>query len=279
MDCILALRVLSERLREYDEAVLAAYIDFKKAFDPVSRDVLWRLLELRGIPPRLVRLISALYTGTESAVKCDAATSDFFPVKTAPSLFSTCMDWIMDRAVTPSLFSTCMDWIMDRAVGGSGCGVSFGEVRITDLDFADDAVIFAETLDVLYSLFTHDCVTQFFNNFMMKFADDTTLGGLIKNDESVYREEVNLLVNWCSENNLLLNVDKTKEVVIDFRKSPTEIAPLVINGSEVGIVQSFKFLGITISSDLKWAANVDKIVKKAQKRTFFLRRLKSFRVG
>ena len=44
-----------------------------------------------------------------------------------------------------SLFSTCMDWIMDRAVGGSGCGVSFGEVLITDLDFADDAVIFAET--------------------------------------------------------------------------------------------------------------------------------------
>ena len=38
---------------------------------------------------------------------------------------------------------------MDRAIGGSGCGVSFGEVRITDLDFADDAVIFAETLDVL----------------------------------------------------------------------------------------------------------------------------------
>ena len=51
--------------------------------------------------------------------------------------------------LAPSLFSTCMDWIMDRAIGGSGCGVSFGEVRITDLDFADDAVIFAETLDVL----------------------------------------------------------------------------------------------------------------------------------
>ena len=42
-----------------------------------------------------------------------------------------------------------MDWIMDRVVDGSGCGASFGEVRITDLDFADDAVIFAETLDVL----------------------------------------------------------------------------------------------------------------------------------
>ena len=38
---------------------------------------------------------------------------------------------------------------MAAVSGGSACGVSFGEVRITDLDFADDAVILAETVDVL----------------------------------------------------------------------------------------------------------------------------------
>ena len=140
VDRILALRLLTERLREYDRAVLAAYIDFKKAFDSVSRDALWKLLELRGIPSQLVRLISALYSGTESAVKCGAATSDFFPVQTG--VRQGCV-------LAPSLFSACMDWIMERVVGASGCGVSFGEARVTDLDFADDAVIFAETLDVL----------------------------------------------------------------------------------------------------------------------------------
>ena len=31
----------------------------------------------------------------------------------------------------------------------SSCGASFGNVKIFDLDFADDAVIFAETLDIL----------------------------------------------------------------------------------------------------------------------------------
>ena len=31
----------------------------------------------------------------------------------------------------------------------TSCGTSFGNVRISDLDFADDAVIFAETLDIL----------------------------------------------------------------------------------------------------------------------------------
>ena len=31
----------------------------------------------------------------------------------------------------------------------SSCGASFGNVKISDLDFADDAVIFVETLDIL----------------------------------------------------------------------------------------------------------------------------------
>jgi len=31
----------------------------------------------------------------------------------------------------------------------SSCGASFGNVKISDLYFADDAVIFAETLDIL----------------------------------------------------------------------------------------------------------------------------------
>ena len=34
-------------------------------------------------------------------------------------------------------------------VEDSGCGVSFGDVRVTDLDFADDAVTFAEMLELL----------------------------------------------------------------------------------------------------------------------------------
>ena len=32
----------------------------------------------------------------------------------------------------------------------SSCGASIGNVKISDLDFADDAVIFAETLDILF---------------------------------------------------------------------------------------------------------------------------------
>ncbi|KAK3556806.1 hypothetical protein QTP70_020489, partial [Hemibagrus guttatus] len=57
-------------------------------------------------------------------------------------------------------------------------------------------------------------------NHIIKFADDTTVVGLIsKNDESAHREEVQQLTAWCEANNLSLNVDKTKEVVVDFSKA------------------------------------------------------------
>ena len=38
---------------------------------------------------------------------------------------------------------------MGRVLERSSYGASFGNVKISDLDFVDDAVIFAETLDIL----------------------------------------------------------------------------------------------------------------------------------
>ena len=66
----------------------------------MNRDALWRILGLRGVPPKLIDLMSELDSGTESAVRCGGTISDLFPVVTgvpqgcvlARTLFSTCMD-------------------------------------------------------------------------------------------------------------------------------------------------------------------------------------------
>ena len=72
----------------------------------------------------------------------------------------------------------------------------------------------------LYSLFTYDCTPTHGSNITVKFADDTTVIGLISNnDESAYREEVQHLTVWCANNNLALNTKKTKELIVDYRKS------------------------------------------------------------
>ena len=52
-------------------------------------------------------------------------------------------------ALALTLFNTCMYHVLRRMSEKSDCRVSFGTIRITDLDFSHDAVIFAETTEVL----------------------------------------------------------------------------------------------------------------------------------
>ncbi len=130
---------------------------------------------------------------------------------------------------------------------------------------------------LLYSLYTHDCVATHSSNVIIKFADDTTVVGLITDDdESAYREEVHTLTNWCHNNNLSLNISKTKELVVDFRRQTSEHPPITIVRTPVERVSSFKFLGINITEDLTWTTHTQSVVRKAHQRLFFLGRLKKF---
>ncbi len=109
---------------------------------------------------------------------------------------------------------------------------------------------------LLYSLYTHDCTATHSSNVIVKFADDTTVIGLITdNDEMAYREEVSTLTKWCQENHLLLNIDKTKELVVDYRRQSREHTPITIDKTPVERVTSFKFLGVHITEDLTWSAH------------------------
>ncbi len=125
---------------------------------------------------------------------------------------------------------------------------------------------------LLFSLYTNDCTFKDPSVKLLKFADDTTLIGLIQDgDESAYRQEVKELAVWCSLNNLELNTLKTMEMIVDFRRNPPALPPLTIMNSTVAAVESFRFLGTTISQDLKWDNHIESIVKRAQQRLYFLR--------
>ncbi|KAF7657612.1 hypothetical protein LDENG_00025020, partial [Lucifuga dentata] len=66
---------------------------------------------------------------------------------------------------------------------------------------------------------TYDCAAKHSSNIIFKYADDTTILGLITdNNETAYREEVKALNSWCQDNNLSLNVSKTKEMIVDYRR-------------------------------------------------------------
>ncbi len=67
---------------------------------------------------------------------------------------------------------------------------------------------------------------------------------------------------------------------MDFRKRQQQpYTPLMISGTPVERVSSFKYLGVNISEDLTWTAHIQTQVKKDRQRLYHLRQLRKFRVS
>jgi len=116
------------------------------------------------------------------------------------------------------LNTTLCNWILD----GQTPGCENGQTHLSVLTLSSP---------LLYALYTHDFVATHGSNTILKFTDDTTILGLINNnDETAYREEVRDLATWCQGNNLSLNVCKTKEMIVPPAGGGCN-APLHIDGA------------------------------------------------
>jgi hypothetical protein len=70
-----------EKKLEYSEVVHQLFVDFKKAYDSVRREVLYNILIESGIPLKLVRLIKMCLNETYSRVRVGKRLSGRFPIK------------------------------------------------------------------------------------------------------------------------------------------------------------------------------------------------------
>ncbi|XP_037780276.1 uncharacterized protein LOC119576702 [Penaeus monodon] len=120
---ITVLRVFVEHPCESGHGLFAAYIDLKKAFDTVHHKSLWKILTLRGIPTRIIGLISSLYTDTENVVKCSGGLFSLFPMNSGVK--QSCV-------LAPTVSNTCMDWILGKATIQNHCVSTLANIMVTD---------------------------------------------------------------------------------------------------------------------------------------------------
>ena len=71
----------------------------------------------------------------------------------------------------------------------------------------------------LFTIYTDGCRSSFDNIPILKYADDTAIQALIKNQQDIdnYYTTINHFTSWCNDHFLKLNVKKTKELIFDFR--------------------------------------------------------------
>jgi hypothetical protein len=80
-DHIFCICQILEKQSEYNEAVHQFFIDFKKTYDSIRREVLNNILIDSGIPIKLVRPINMCLTEMYSRVRVGKNLSDMCPIK------------------------------------------------------------------------------------------------------------------------------------------------------------------------------------------------------
>ena len=111
-----------------------------------------------------------------------------------------------------------------------------------------------------------------------KYVDDSTIFEICnKNSASIIQHAAEEAHAWSDANDMIINADKTKELLICFCRDSghhNAIPNITIDGNSIERVTSSKVLGITISADLTWNDHIEAIVKKASKRVYMLYQLK-----
>lgn len=105
------------------------------------------------------------------------------------------------------------------------------------------------------------------------FADDSTVTIPSKSVDT-YQSDINnslkLIIKWLEENNLRINLNKTK--IIQFNQRMTDIDNLKVqyNANKINEVVSTKFLGLEIDKKLSWKQHIELLCKKLSSSAYAL---------
>ena len=76
---------------------------------------------------------------------------------------------------------------------------------------------------------------------------------------------VNLLSNWSSENHLTFNPTKCKTMLFSRKRSHvSKSQPLFLGDSQIELVHLYRYLGVTLVSDISWSEQIESICVKAR---------------
>ena len=126
---------------------------------------------------------------------------------------------------------------------------------------------------LLFSLYINDISADTESEIRL-FADDCVCYREIKNDEETLKlqRDIDRLGSWARKWGMIFQPVKCNIMQLTNKRSSKIRANYTLEGTVLGNVESIKYLGVTITNDLKWNTHISNVCTKANITLGFLRR-------
>ena len=205
---------------------LAAFVDFRKAFDCVQHPILLRKLTRLGLHDSVVKWFSSYLSDRKQRVLANNVYSSYLDVKQGVPQGSV---------LGPLFYILYANDIVDVI---KHCKIAL---------YADDTVLYTANSD--------------FGTSMKKMRND-----------------MDALSDWCGTNGIRMNTDKSKLMLFGTAKKLQELPDVHIRAEDTLLqsVSSYKYLGVTLDSQLTYKKHINKTISTASLKIRQLCRMRAF---
>ena len=247
------------------KAVLAAMIDYSKAFNKVNHNLIITILSNMGVPGWLLRLVISFLTDRDMILKYKGCSSER---KKLPG-----------GGPQGSRLGMFIFLILINFAGPQNTSHTIGEkvtqpmrkrqpIKSTQMKFIDD-------MTMMESLNLRDCVISDPDpsppqppQYRCRTAH------LLQPEKTFMQKELNKLSEFSINHEMSINKQKSKVMIFNTARKFDCLPNLSIQSDNLEVVESMKLLGVIVQSDMRWGQNTEYVCQKGYSRLWMLRRLK-----
>ena len=230
VDHIFTLFAMIQKQLLQHKKLYVAFIDFKKAFDSVVRENLWKILKKRGIQGKMHRSLTSMYNIVKARVRVGGDLSEAFNCPLGLKQGEVC---------SPVLFSLFINELAMEIIqkGKHGIQIIPDLLEILILMFADDMILLSDT------------VTGLQNQLKILHSSASKLGLIVNLDKSnivVFRNGgyISEREQWFygTTKMKIVNMYKYLVVIMSTRLSFTHCLNEMACKAKKGVIRIFKLL-------------------------------------
>ena len=237
IDMIFAARQLQEKCIEQCHDLYTTFVDLTKAFDTVSRGGLWEIMGKFGCPRRFTTIVRQFHDGMTARVLDDGEPSEAFPVTNGVK---------QGCVLAPTLFSMMFSAMLSDAFRDSKPGIN--------IRYRSDGKLF--------NLRRLQAITKVKETVVrdLLFADDCALNA---GDEQEMQQQMDRFSSACNNFGLTISTKKTEVMFQPAPGNQYREPQIQVNGQTLQAVETFTYLGSTLSRSATIDAEVNNRISKA----------------